>query len=264
MKRKAHLTILILAIGLLLFSCTRRPPPQASPVPPAPPSTREPSSGPTSVAAPQLDLSAEPARIKPGESTTLIWESRSADQVVVDHQIGPVEMAGRIRIFPDQTTTYEVTAVGPGGETRKSVTVEVVAEPGNIVEEELAARPLEERFSYFVKPVFFDYDSSALSEQAKLTLDENIRWLMRPENAGVRIVLQGHTDERGTDEYNLALGDKRAQVVKRYMSEQGLTPGRVSTVSLGEESPFDHSQTEESYALNRRVQFVLDLGPPQP
>jgi len=263
-KRKAQLTILILAIGLLSFSCTRRPPPQASPVPaPAPPSAPAPSSGPAA-ASPQLDLSADPARIKPGESTTLIWESRNADQVVVDHQIGPVEMAGRIRIFPDETTTYEVTAVGPGGDTRKTVTVEVVAEPGRIVEEELAARPLEERFSYFVKPVFFEYDSSTLSEQAKLTLDENIRWLMRPENAGVRIVLQGHTDERGTDEYNLALGDKRAQVVKRYMSQQGLTPDRVSTVSLGEESPFDHSETEEAYALNRRVQFVLDPGPPQP
>ena len=175
-----------------------------------------------------------------------------------------MERAGRIKIFPDQTTTYEVTAVGPGGETRKTVSVDVVAEPGNIVEEELAARPLEERFAYFVKPVFFEYDSSTLSEQAKLTLDENIRWLLLPDNAAIRILLEGHTDERGTEEYNLALGDKRAQVVKQYLSGRGLSAARVSTVSLGEERPFDLSPTEEAYALNRRVQFVLDQTPRQP
>ena len=247
------------------FGCTRHAPPQASPVPsPAPPTAPEPSPGAATVALPQLELSAEPPRIKPGESATLVWESRNADRVVVNHEIGEVEKAGRIKIFPDQTTTYEVSAVGPGGETRKTVSVEVVTEPGTIVEEELAGRPLEERFSYFVKPVFFEYDSSTLSEQAKLTLDENIRWLLLPDNAAIRIVLEGHSDERGTEEYNMALGDKRAQVVKQYLSGRGVSAARVSTVSLGEERPFDLSQTEEAYALNRRVQFVLDLPPRQP
>jgi len=263
LKRKIRLTILIFLLGLLPFGCTRRSPPQASPVPaPAPPTAPAPAPGAVSVASPQLELSAEPARIKPGESATLVWESRNADKVVVDHEIGEVEKAGRIKIFPDQTTTYEVTAVGPGGETRKTVRVEVVAEPGDIVEEELAARPLEERFTYFVKPIFFEYDSSTLSEQAKLTLNENIRWLLLPDNATIRIILEGHTDDRGTDEYNLALGDKRAQMVKQYLSERGVAAARVSTVSLGEERPFDVSQTEEAFALNRRVQFVLDSSAP--
>jgi len=137
------------------------------------------------------------------------------------------------------------------------VTLEVGRAPADILEEELAGKTPAEKFAYLVKPVFFAYDSAELSEEAKLTLDGNIRWLTSPENQNWTIVIEGHTDERGTAEYNLALGDKRAQVVRAYLAAHGVDPSRLITISLGEERPFDPRPVEEAYALNRRAHFVL-------
>jgi peptidoglycan-associated lipoprotein len=204
-----------------------------------------------------LDARLEPESIPPGESATLIWETRNAELVVIDQGIGEVDKSGRLKVFPAQTSRYRIVAVGPGGNTEKTLTLEVGKQTPSLLEEELEGKPLSERFTYFVKPVFFQYDSSELGDEAKLTLDGNIRWLVRAENKSLEIVLEGHTDERGTAEYNLALGDKRAQMVRAYMVEHGVEPSRLTTFSFGEEHPFDTRPTDEAYALNRRVHFVL-------
>jgi peptidoglycan-associated lipoprotein len=253
------LVYVLMVITLLLSACggrsTGRPPVPGPPVSPAP---GTPPPGAT-VAAPQLEARAEPEQIRPGESAFLIWEALNADVVTIEQGIGEVDTAGRMRVFPEQTSSYRLVATGPGGEAEKRVTINVseMESSPTLIEEELDPKNLEERFAYFVKPIFFDYDSSELKDAGKLTLDENIRWLQMLENREVRIVLEGHTDDRGTAEYNLALGDKRAQVVRAYMVEWGIEPGRLMTVSLGEESPFDPGQTEEAYAFNRRVHFLL-------
>jgi peptidoglycan-associated lipoprotein len=187
----------------------------------------------------------------------LVWEAKNAEVVVIDHGIGEVDKSGRLKVFPTQTARYRIVAVGPGGNTEKTVTVVVGEQPPSLAEEELAGKTVAEQFTYLVKPVFFPYDSSELRDEAKLTLDGNIRWFLQAENKGFGIVLEGHTDERGTAEYNLALGDKRAQVVRAYMVAHGVDPSRLVTVSLGEENPFDPRPTEDAYALNRRVHFVL-------
>lgn len=211
------------------------------------------------VPAPDLTLRVEPPVIRPGESALLTWESHNADRVLIEPSIGTVEPSGRIKFFPDSTTTYTVRAEGPGGDVSRNVTVEVRtgAVPANIDQEDVQALPLKEQFSAMVKPVFFGFDSATLSEEARLTLDANIRWLERPENRALRILLEGHCDERGSEEYNLALGNERASVVRDYLVAGGLDASRISTVSLGEERPFDTRQTEEGFALNRRTQFVL-------
>jgi peptidoglycan-associated lipoprotein len=127
--------------------------------------------------------------------------------------------------------------------------------------EDLRGLSLEEQFQVFVKPVFFEFDSTVLTQESILTLDGNIRWLLRPENSGIRLLLEGHADERGSEEYNLALGDKRAQVVRDFLVDHGINPSRINTVSLGEERPFDHRKSEEAYALNRRTEFVFSDSP---
>jgi len=190
-----------------------------------------------------------------------MWEARNAKSVVIGPDIGEVDQAGRMKVFPEKTMEYQISASGPGGQTARTVTVEVSAQIPSQAEQELTGKSLEVTFAYFVKPVFFDYDSSALKDEAKLTLDGNVRWLLRPENAAVKIVLEGHTDSRGSSEYNLALGDKRAQLVKNYLVERGMDPSRVLTISLGEENPFDEGATEEACAFNRRVQFFLAQEP---
>jgi peptidoglycan-associated lipoprotein len=101
--------------------------------------------------------------------------------------------------------------------------------------------------------VFFDFDKAILSNEAKKSLDDNTKWLKA--NPAVRIVVQGHCDERGTTEYNLALGERRAQAVKSYLTSLGIDGSRLSTISYGEERPVDPAHHEESWALNRRAEF---------
>jgi len=246
---------LVMIPVLFLAGCGKktgpvRPPTTSGPAPTAP-------STPATAPAPVLEARVEPESIASGESATLVWDARNTDMVVIDQGIGEVDKSGRLKVFPTRTSRYRIVAVGPGGNTEKTVMLEVGGKTPSIAEEELAGKPLAERFAYSIKPVFFPYDSSDLKDEAKLTLDGNIRWLVQPENKSLGVLLEGHTDERGTGEYNLALGDKRAQVVRAYMIAHGVDPSRLITVSLGEERPFDPRPTEDAYALNRRVHFVL-------
>ena len=254
-------TLLWLAgMVLLLQACGKRPPPVPSPTAPGA-AEGGPTSGPTdrNVPAPELTLRIEPPVIHPGESALLSWESSNADRVVIEPAIGTVEPSGRIKFFPDATTTYTAKAEGPGGGISRSVTVEVRsgAPDINVDQEDIRGLSLKDQFAAMVKPIFFDFDSSTLSDEARLTLDGNIRWLERPANRTLHVLLEGHCDERGTEEYNLALGDERAAVVRDYLVAHGMEASRVAVVSLGEERPFDTRHTEEGYALNRRTQFVL-------
>jgi len=211
---------------------------------------------------PDLELRIEPQRISRGESALLTWETSNANEVRIDPNIGTVDLAGRIKFFPDNTTTYRVTAKGPGGQTTRAVTVEVAFDRGtDISVENMTGLTLAQQFAEFVKPIFFAFDSAELSQEAKSTLDENIQWLSRLENSRVSFLLEGHTDERGSEEYNLALGDMRAQVVKDYLIANGVDLSRIDTISLGEERPFETGKSEEAYALNRRTQFRLSDAP---
>jgi peptidoglycan-associated lipoprotein len=253
----------VLFVLLVLGSCGKRPPPlPPSQAPTSSPGTLEPSDADrgATVLVPELELRIEPPIINPGESALLTWESQNATRVTIEPSIGAVEASGRVKFYPDSTTTYSVTAEGPGGEVTKRVTVEVRVEApgaGTVTEEDLRGLSQEEQFQVEVKPVFFSFDSTELTDESQLTLDADVRWLNRTENRLIRFVLEGHADERGSEEYNLALGDKRATVVRDYLVQRGVDAARINTVSLGEERPFDTSQTEAAYALNRRTEFVL-------
>jgi peptidoglycan-associated lipoprotein len=106
-----------------------------------------------------------------------------------------------------------------------------------------------------MKDVNFDFDSVALSEMARATLKANADWLK--SNATARIQIEGHCDERGTAEYNMALGAKRAQAAMDYLATLGVAANRISTVSYGEEIPLCKDKTEECWAKNRRARFVI-------
>ena len=107
-------------------------------------------------------------------------------------------------------------------------------------------------------PVYFEYDSDELSGDARAALDAKMPILRA--NAPLRLRVAGHTDERGSDEYNLALGQRRAASVKRYLTDQGIDGARIDIVSFGEERPAVTGETEEAWRMNRRAEFEITAG----
>lgn len=106
-----------------------------------------------------------------------------------------------------------------------------------------------------LKSVNFDYDKSTLTATAKTVLKTNAEWLK--SNSKVKVQIEGHCDERGTIEYNIALGERRAITVENYLTALGINKDRVSTISYGEERPLDTAETEAAWAKNRRANFVV-------
>jgi len=102
--------------------------------------------------------------------------------------------------------------------------------------------------------IHFDYDSFELDETARQTLQENAQWLK--DHPSVRVEVEGHCDDRGTVEYNLALGAKRAAAAKNYLVALGISRDRITTISYGEELPLCQEETEECWSRNRRDHFV--------
>jgi peptidoglycan-associated lipoprotein len=103
--------------------------------------------------------------------------------------------------------------------------------------------------------IYFDFDSSDISEASRATLKKSHALLTK--NSGVKVQVEGHCDERGSDEYNLALGDRRAKAAMNYLVTLGVKPARLSAISYGKEKPVDPGHTEEAWAKNRRAEFVI-------
>jgi peptidoglycan-associated lipoprotein len=109
-----------------------------------------------------------------------------------------------------------------------------------------------------LKDVMFDFDRYDLSPDARTTLRTNADWLR--SNPSARVEIEGHCDERGTNEYNLALGAKRAQAAREFLSSLGISPDRLSTISYGEEIPVCREHDEQCWRQNRRARFVILQG----
>jgi len=117
-------------------------------------------------------------------------------------------------------------------------------------------RALETQKSIPVSDVYFEYDSYTVQPEDIAKIKDMGEWLKA--NSGLRIVVEGHCDERGTVEYNLALGQKRAEVVKNHLVKFGVDEKRIRTISFGKEMPADPGHNEDAWAKNRRVHFATD------
>jgi peptidoglycan-associated lipoprotein len=104
--------------------------------------------------------------------------------------------------------------------------------------------------------IYFEFDKSTLTPAAQDNLLRKAEWLR--ENPNATATIEGHCDERGTNEYNLALGDRRAESAKAFLADLGIDPGRLTTISYGEERPVDPRHVEEAWAKNRRDHFVVN------
>jgi peptidoglycan-associated lipoprotein len=119
-----------------------------------------------------------------------------------------------------------------------------------------AAQKLADEIRVFEsEKIYFDFDKSNLKHYSRVILKDKAAWLKR--NPSYSVVIEGHCDERGTNEYNLALGDRRAQAAKNFLQAQGISGDRITTISYGEEKPAEPGHNEEAWAKNRRDEFKL-------
>ena len=125
-------------------------------------------------------------------------------------------------------------------------------------ERDASARALADARAMLQAPIYFDYDKSEIRDDAKNTLDSKLPLLKA--NASMKIRIEGNTDSRGSNEYNMALGLRRANAARRYLVSQGIDESRIEVVSYGEERPVDQGTTEEAYQKNRRDDFVITVG----
>lgn len=177
--------------------------------------------------------------------------------------LAPACRSNRKTVEPPATepTTTAVPEVPP-----PPASSEPVEEPRDFVDEtpvrEELPTDIEELNRYvqskgYIRDAFFNYDESTLDAAAQSALSASANWLKGAEGAGYRLLIEGHCDERGTEQYNLALGDRRANTAKDYLMTLGIDAGRIRTVSYGEERPFEEGQTESAWSQNRRAHLVL-------
>jgi peptidoglycan-associated lipoprotein len=236
-KNRMRQSILLSLLAALLFvvGCEKKSTPPPPPPPPPPP-------------APTASLSANPDSIQAGQSTQLSWRTENATDVSIDG-IGKVDPNGSKTVSPAQSTTYRLLAKGAGGsqDATARVTVEAAATP--VSESE------EQQFARSVQDIFFDYDSFSLRPEATQSLATASQFLQQHPN--LKFTIEGHCDERGSTEYNLALGDSRAAAVRDQLTRNGVTADRIKTISYGKEKPFCTESNEQCWQQNRRGHFVL-------
>jgi peptidoglycan-associated lipoprotein len=146
----------------------------------------------------------------------------------------------------------------PTTEVKTTPEVEVTEQPAAPVEEveETAQEETPAIKMPVVNDVFFEFNKSQLTDEAKQTLADNARQLK--EGGSMAVTIEGHCDERGTNAYNLALGERRANTAKDYLVSLGVDAGRVTTITYGEERPFDQGHNEAAWAKNRRAHFAVN------
>jgi peptidoglycan-associated lipoprotein len=200
-----------------------------------------------------VNLQAAPTMIQRGQSITLTWSSTNATSLTLSPEIGAVSAEGTQSVSPQDAITYTITATGPGGSADASVHVSVTVPPPSTPTAHVPT--MQELFDKGVKDAYFNYDKADIRTDARDALSQTAQFLR--SNPQMKVVVEGHCDERGSTEYNLALGDRRAASAKQYLVSLGIPADRLETVSYGKERPFCSASTEECYQQNRRAHFVL-------
>jgi peptidoglycan-associated lipoprotein len=257
-KKKFSVICLALALAMFAAGCKKKavtPPPPPPPPPPAVDNT------PPRPPAPSVQFSAEPTSIQPGQASTLRWQvTGNVTSVSIDNGIGTVQNTGNRRVTPDSSTTFTLTATGPGGTSTGAATVSVSSPPPPPPPSNPTApgRSLDQRLTGEVQDVYFDYDKSEISGEAReiLTRDAGAIKSILTDFPNASIVVEGHCDERGSAEYNLGLGDRRSSAAKEFLVSLGVPADRLKTISYGKERPQCTDQNEGCWQKNRRAHFA--------
>jgi peptidoglycan-associated lipoprotein len=238
-RMKWFVLILSLSALLMLGACKKKAAPPPPPPPPPPP-------------APTASISVSPSTIQGGQSASLTWQTSNATDVSIDG-IGAVQPNGSQSVSPTDSTTYHLTAKGAGGTQEATARLTVTQAPPppppptpSVSDEDL--------FSQNIRDIYFDYDKSDVRGDQQSSMQADAQFLGQHSN--INITIEGHCDERGSTDYNLALGDQRASAVKNALVAAGVNAGRIKTISYGKEKPFCMESNEACWQQNRRGHFV--------
>ncbi len=233
------------AAAALLFSTGCHKKPVAPPPPPPPPAG----------SSPTATLTASPSSVAVGQKVTLNWKTTDATDVSIDG-IGPVETAGVKTVTPTQSTDYHLVARGPGGSTDATARVTVGAESTMSDNSGGDTSVDDATFHTNVVDVFFDYDAYDVRPDAQAVITKDVQFLSA--HPKLKIIVGGYCDDRGSTEYNLALGENRANSVKVALVSAGISGDRIRTVSYGKEKQFCTEENEQCWQQNRRAGFAVD------
>jgi peptidoglycan-associated lipoprotein len=242
----------ILAAGIT--GCKKK---QVAAAPPPTPPAKAPVQTERGPAAVINSFRADPSTVIRGESTTLSWSVSNATEVSIDNGIGVVPATGSRQVSPTQGITYRMLAKGLGGDAVAAVTVNVTSAPAPPPPPPKEKPSLSERMAREIQDVYFDYDKSEVREDARATLQRNgdaMKAILNDFPSAV-ITVEGHCDERGSAEYNLGLGDRRANSVKEFLVQIGVPDERLKPLSYGKERPICTDANESCWQKNRRAHF---------
>jgi peptidoglycan-associated lipoprotein len=210
----------------------------------------------TAAAPPTATITADPLAIDLGQSVVLNWRTQNATSATIDG-IGEVNLNGTQTVSPSNSTEFHLTAKGDGGSTEATVRVTVRVP---VVPTAPAANPAdmgsEAAFHQNVQDIFFDYDSYDLRPDATTSVTKAASYLSA--HPAIKVVIGGYCDDRGSAEYNLALGENRANAARTALVSAGIPASRLRVISYGKEKQFCTEETEACWQQNRRAQFSLD------
>ena len=192
--------VLALAAALMVSACGKKKVATAPPPPPPPPP------------APTATISANPNTINAGQASTLSWSTTNATDISIDG-LGKVGSSGSTQVLPSESTTYHLVAKGEGGTQEATARVTVNPPPAPAPPPSNAGDA--QLFQQYMKDVFFEYDSYEVSGNYTAVLQQDARFLQQHPN--ISFTIEGHCDERGSTEYNVALGDNRAAATKNAL-----------------------------------------------
>jgi peptidoglycan-associated lipoprotein len=230
-------------LALAFVAGCHPPKPQPPPTPPPPP---------PAAVKPTVSLQASPTSINKGDSTTLSWTSTDATQLTISPDVGAVTAQGSTKVSPSDSTTYTITASGPGGSADSSARVTVSAPPPPPPPQETIN--YDKLFLQEVKDAYFDFNKADIRADAREALAKTADFLRKYPQ--IKATIEGRCDERGSTEYNLVLGDRRATAVKNYLVQLGISADRLNTTSLGKEKQFCTESNEACWQSNRVGHFV--------
>ena len=249
-KRRLYLTLSATILLTVAAGCHKKAPPPPPPPPPA--AVTLPAAKPT------IDyFTAEPATISNGQPSSLRWSVTGATGVQIDNGVGSVSPSGRRAVYPTATTTYHLTATGPGGESSADATITVSSPPPPAPAAPSAQSQIQDILAHQVQDIHFDYDKSDVRPQDQPILQGDATALKQifSLDPNFIVTIEGHCDERGSAEYNLALGDRRAAATRDALGALGVPTDKLKTISYGKERPICTDATEDCYARNRRAHF---------